>query len=245
MNLIILETHEIDHGLAVLKDRRAQHIRKILRAKPGDEVRLGILNGPLGSGRLLEISADQVTLEIMLGELPEAAPPTDLILALPRPIMLKRILAQAASMGVGRIFLINANRVEKSFFSASILENENYRIFLREGLEQGGGTSEPLLSVHPRFKPFVEDRLPEIFTADTIKLAAHPTARSRLHQATPRPLIGRVVLAVGPEGGWLDYEIDSFISRGFLPFSLGPRILRTDTAVPALLAQIDLLRQLN
>lgn len=245
MNLIILTADELAPDNTVsLTDRRAVHIRKILRGQPGDRVRIGLLNGAMGYGIITAASPGEVLLHVTLEAPPPALPPVDLILALPRPIMLKRILAQAAAMGCERIFLINANRVEKSFFSASLLDEDNYRTCLLEGLEQGVGTAEPEVFICKRFKPFMEDTVPLLIPPQTVKLLAHPEAAVNLPRAVPHLQEKRVALAVGPEGGWIDFEIALFIQAGFTPFTLGPRILRTDTAVPALLAQIDLLRSL-
>ncbi len=244
MNLILIEPDEIKNSTVFLAGRRCDHIRKVLRSKPGDKIKVGLLEGDIGVGRILEIGPKHVVLELNFDTLPPPQNPTALILALPRPIMLKRVLAQAASMGVARIFLINANRVEKSFFNASLLEKQNYQIFFRQGLEQAVDTRLPEISIHHRFKPFVEDVLPEILNDYPVRLVAHPDAANPLPQVVRPPLTAKALLAVGPEGGWVDYEIQKFSELHFKPFSLGARILRVDTAVPALIAQLDLLRQL-
>ncbi len=245
MNVILIESREIgpDHTV-VLADHRARHIRKILRAAPGDTVRVGVTGGQLGQATLLGVERNWVTMTVALTAPPPAKLPVDLILALPRPIMLRRILGQAASLGVERIFLINASRVEKSFFAASALAGDKLDEALRLGLEQAVDTRPPELSVHHRFRPFVEDLLPEIAAAAPIRLVAHPDTPITLPEAVPRPFTDRLLLAIGPEGGWVEFEIDQFRAQGLLPFTMGPRILRMDTAVPALIAQIDLLRQL-
>jgi 16S rRNA (uracil1498-N3)-methyltransferase len=247
MNLILIEPEEMQqHQIAVFHgDRRCRHLNRILRSKPGDMVRIGVINGPLGTGRILAISPKEVVIKADWQQEAPAPPATDLILALPRPIMLRRILAQAAAMGVGQIFLLNACRVEKSFFNASLLQDGAIEEHLRHGLEQAVATRLPLVTVHPRFKPFVEDCLPAIAENYNHLLLAHPTAEDRLPQVAPPPLVGRVLLALGPEGGWIDFEIDKFREQQFRPLSMGSRILRLETAVCALLAQIDLLRQLT
>jgi len=243
MNLILVDQQELNNGIVTLTDRRCTHIHKVLRGQVGDEVRVGLVNGPIGRGRILTLEPQRVVLDLTLDNQPPPRPMTDLILALPRPIMLKRVLSQAVQMGVGRILLINANRVEKSFFSASLLKNDAMRTFLRLGLEQAMDTILTEVSIHPRFRPFVEDVLPAMTKPANLGLVAHPTAAATLPQACPPPQRGqRVLLAIGPEGGWLDFEIERFQEQGMRPFSLGPRILRVDTAVPALLAQIELLR---
>ncbi|MDH4321639.1 MAG: 16S rRNA (uracil(1498)-N(3))-methyltransferase [Desulfobulbaceae bacterium] len=245
MNIILIDPEEVSATNTVtLHDRRLGHIRKVLRSNTGDTVRIGLVNGMIGTGVIDELSRDRAILHIKADTPPPAKKPIDLILALPRPIMLKRILAQAASFGVARIFLINANRVEKSFFNATLLAPDNLTDCLRQGLEQGVDTILPELSVHPRFRPFVEDLLPPIAASCHIRLVAHPDTDLHLDQAAPQMAGKRSLLAIGPEGGWVDFEIERFREQGLIPFTLGPRILRMDTAVPALLAQIDLLGRL-
>jgi len=169
-------------------------------------------------------------------------PAVDLIIGLVRPVMLKRLLAQATSLGVGRIFLINANRVEKSFFSASLLKEENYRPYLVQGLEQAKDTRLPQVTIHERFKPFIEDCIPQIAPDYARMLVAHPGESQGLKHLLESDFAGRTLLAVGPEGGWVDFEVRKCIEQSFVPVGLGRRVLRTDTAVVALLAQLMLLR---
>ncbi|MDH3393123.1 MAG: 16S rRNA (uracil(1498)-N(3))-methyltransferase [Desulfobulbaceae bacterium] len=245
MNIILIDPTEMtDAGTVTLLGNRLRHIRKILRSKVGDSVRVGLINGPMGHGIVRELNREQATLAVTATIAPPPKKPIDLVLALPRPIMLKRILAQATSFGVSRIFLINAKRVEKSFFNASLLEKENLEGCLRLGLEQAVDTMLPELSIHHRFRPFVEDVLPTIAAACPVRLVAHPDTDLNLHQAAPGISGERTLLAIGPEGGWIDFEIEKFQEQGLTPFTLGSRILRMDTAVPALLAQIDLLGNL-
>lgn len=245
MNLILLFPEELSGPHACLTDHRAEHIRTVLRSKAGDQLRVGVLNGPLGTATVETLDRSGVTLRLDLhGPVPEPCP-TALILALPRPIMLRRVLAQATALGVDRIFLINANRVEKSFFQASLLQDHAYRSALIQGLEQAVDTRLPEVSIHQRFRPFVEDILPAYLADYPVRLIAHPTAAAPLPEVAPVPLAERAILAIGPEGGWVDFELDRFAACGFQGFTLGPRILRVDSAVPALLAQIELLRRLT
>ena len=247
MNVILIDVKEIgENDQVVLQDRRSDHIIKVLHGKCGDRVRIGIINGPLGSGRIIEITPGEKKGRVVLtisaaGSVPEQLK-QDLILALPRPIMLKKILAQSSSMGVARIFLINANRVEKSFFNASLLTETNYRPYLLQGLEQAVATRVPEVSIHKRFRPFVEDVLPGIIDDYSQCIVAHPGTPS-LHRIDLTAVSGRVLLAICPEGGWLEFEIDKFREQGFSAIGLGERILRVDTAVVSLLAQLSLLQQ--
>ena len=248
MNLLLFEPDEINSENTVhLRDRRrSEHIVKILGSKPGDTIRAGIINGPLGIGEIISIRGEGENCEVVLrftaADIEPDNPAVDLILGLVRPIMLKRVLIQAASLGVGRIFLVNGNRVEKSFFNASLLRDDNFRPYLIQGLEQAKATGIPQVSIHKRFRPFVEDFIPAIATDYEIMLVAHPDAAADLKQAVDGRCRGRILLAVGPEGGWIDFEVKKFTEQFFLPVSLGSRVLRTDTAVVALLAQLMLLQ---
>jgi RsmE family RNA methyltransferase len=248
MNLLLFESKEMmSDATIVLNDRRSEHIIRVLGCNPGDTVRAGMINGPVGTGEIVSIARGRVDSEVVLrftaeGDVP-GQPPLDLIMGLVRPIMLKKILSQAASIGVGRIFLINANRVEKSFFGASLLKDENYRSYLLEGLEQAKDTILPQVSIHERFRPFVEDFIPTIAKTYSRKLVAHPEAGESLKQVTGTGMTGRTLLAVGPEGGWVDFEIEKFVEQSFVPVSMGARVLRTDAAVVALLAQLIVLRE--
>ncbi|MDZ7641214.1 MAG: 16S rRNA (uracil(1498)-N(3))-methyltransferase [Desulfurivibrio sp.] len=233
MNLILIDPGEIQDSRVLLTDQRARHIRKILRSQVGDHLRLGIIGGSLGQGLVLHLDRDTVLLELHCSTPPPAKAATDLILALPRPIMLNRVLAQATAMGVGRIMLINAERVEKSFWQSSQLRTERLQAALWQGLAQAMDTQPPVLTLHRRFRPFVEDELPPLTTHYPRRLLAHPAPAVT---AADAPAPGRQLLTIGPEGGWRDSEITAFTSQGFQFFSLGPRILRVDTAVPALLA---------
>ena len=247
MNLILFAANEIkSDGTVSLKDRRSEHILSILGCKPGDTIRAGVINGAVGTAEILAIKGKGKKAEINLSFTAEGSsvvqPTVDLILGLVRPIMLKKILAQAASLGVGRIFLINANRVEKSFFGAGLLNDEKYRTYLIEGLEQAKDTYLPQVSIHERFRPFIGDFIPSVVSSYKKMLVAHPDGEIDMRQAVAGGTEGRILLAVGPEGGWVDFEIDKFIAQSFVPVSMGSRVLRTDTAVVALLAQLMVLR---
>ncbi len=242
MNIILLQPDEIRNNLAEITGRRLDHILRVIKSVPGDYLKIGIVNGPMGTGIIRSIDRNRVILEIQEEEAEPPRSEIDLILALPRPIMLKRILSQATSMGIDRFFLINAARVEKSFFKASLLDRGSYSPYLHHGLEQAIDTLVPEISLHRRFKPFVEDVLPKLSLQSTYSLLTHPSAKERLTDLISVPLQGRILIAIGPEGGWLDYEVEKFRQQGVRVFNMGPRILRVDTSITAVLAQLDLLR---
>ena len=243
MNLLLLEPSELLANEATLTGRRAGHLLKVLRVVPGDTIRVGVVGGKLGSGRVLAVENETVRLAVELMREPVCDLAVELILALPRPIMLQRILKQATMLGVRRFHLIRSRRVEKSFFHSPVLEPGKIRTILLEGMEQAMDTWLPEVTIHPQFKPFVEDILPLL---EGQGLIAHPDAKGTLADL---PLAGapgqRLLLAVGPEGGWSDFELQCFADRGFCGFSMGSRILHVDTAVVGLLAQLQLLYDLR
>ena len=234
MNRILFEKHECGPrgGRVTLPaaDRRARHIRQVLHAKPGDVLRAGQIDGAAGSASLLDDSGTGLVLDVRLDQ-PAPAPWLDLILAMPRPKVMHRLWADLAAVGYGRIFIVNAAKVEKFYFDSHWLDEATWRPLLVEGLEQSGATCLPEVHVRRALRPFVEDEVPALF-ADAPKWIAHP----RMADAAPRPsaTAARPVVAVGPEGGWTEFELDLFLAAGFQPLSLGDRALRSDTACIAL-----------
>jgi RsmE family RNA methyltransferase len=244
MNLVLFAEHELKaENLLTLSDFRAEHIRRVLGLAVGDSLRLGMINGRLGRGTVVSIDAEAVTIAAQLDREPPPVPPVELILALPRPIMLQRILKQAATLGVRRIHLLRSAKVEKSFFHSPALLPEKIRERLLEGLTQAAvDTRLPEIFIHSQFKAFVQDVVPELTGCG---LLAHPGMTATLPEVFPRSRKERILLAVGPEGGWNDFEVNCFLEQGFAAFSLGSRILHVDTAVTVLLGQLELLRQMT
>lgn len=235
MNLLLLLPDDgIDGaGRVRLRGRQLRHVLDVHRAAVGDELRVGLLGGGVGSGRVLLLTPELLELEVHLDRAPPLPLPLTLILALPRPKVLRRVLRAASAMGVKRIVLLNARRVEKSYWQSPYLETKAMDEQLLLGLEQARDTLLPEILLRPLFKPFVEDELPGL-ARDTLALVAHPAAAAEC----PRDTDGRVTLAIGPEGGFIPYEVEKFAGCGFTPVRLGERILSTETAVPALLARL-------
>lgn len=238
MNRILLESSEIaEDGHAVLRGHRAEHILTVLKAVPGQHVKTGVVNGPIGFSTVTAIAPDgAVTLATAHTET-AAEPWLDLLLAVPRPKVLKRLWAQLAALGVARVFLLNAAKVEKCYFSSQWVEPESYRPLLVEGLTQAGTTRLPEVRVCERFKPFMEDDFEDLFPAQPFRFLAHPGPATR--EPFEAPASSHPLLAVGPEGGWTDFELSMLKAHGFRPFSLGGRTLRTDTACIALISVLQ------
>jgi RsmE family RNA methyltransferase len=248
MNRIILEEDECgpQGGRISLgnSDRRTRHVRSVLRARQGDSLRVGRLNGLAGSATILSDDENGIVLDARLDELaPE--PWLDLILAMPRPKVMHRLWSDLAAVGFARIFLVNAAKVEKFYFDSHWLDEATWRPLLIEGLEQAGATRLPDVQVRRTLRPFVQDELPALYP-DSAKWIAHPRLPDAPPRAAPTQSSGRPVVAVGPEGGWTDFEIGLFFKAGFQPLSLGDRAFRSDTACIALagaLAAINGLQQ--
>jgi len=239
MNLILFDPNELDaNRCLVLTDRRAGHILQVLRPDIGVEFKIGAVNGKLGQGKVMSMTRESVTLAVSLDR--EPIPPwIDLLLALPRPKVLRRLLPQLAAMGVGRIILINAARVERCYFATHWLSPVHYTPLLREGLEQAGTTILPEVWIKRRFKAFVNNELPEGYPGHAKWLAhPHPNPQAAVSNLPCDDRTKRPLLAIGPEGGWVFNELRMLESKGFQPISLGGRVLRTDTACLALLGKL-------
>ncbi|MFC3607700.1 16S rRNA (uracil(1498)-N(3))-methyltransferase [Stutzerimonas tarimensis] len=234
MNLLLLEPSDfVGEDRVILRDRRLTHLQQVHRAEAGDRIRVGLLGGLMGEASLLRLAAAEAELQVRLSQPPPAKLPITLLLALPRPKMLRRVLQGVAAMGVPNLVLLNSYRVEKSFWQTPFLEPASVREQLLLGLEQARDTVLPQVSIETRFKPFVEDRLPAI-ARDTLGLVGHPGE----FPPCPRAVDGPVTLAIGPEGGWIPYEVEKLADAGLTPVQLGERILRVETAVTALLARL-------
>lgn len=234
MNLVLLfESDFINEKKVRLAGRRYNHILKVLKAKEGDPFTVGLAGGKIGKGEVTEINDKFLELNVSLEKEPPQPLPITLVMAVPRPKVLRRVIQSACTMGVKRIILINAYRVEKSFWQSPVLTEEKLHEQLVLGLEQACDTIMPEIEMFKLFKPFVEDVLPSMIEG-TNPLVAHPYTKD----SCPSNPEGHITLAVGPEGGFIQYEVDKLIECGFKPVHLGERILRVESAVPALISKL-------
>lgn len=238
MNLILLEPDEIQaDGTAKLSGARAQHVREVLKTAPGEEIRIGVIDDLLGTATVLEDSKQLHLRCDLSGDVPPI-PRVDLLLAMPRPKVMNRLWPVLASLGVARVIISNAWKTERNYFDTHVLEPDHIRQGLIEGLQQARDTRLPKVSIHRQFKKLVEDEL-DAFGPYAARLVAHP-GDGAFPSETLAALStdGRVLLAIGPEGGWTSYELELLAAHGFTAVSCGGRTLRTDTACAVLLGLV-------
>lgn len=252
MNCLLLPAANFSQSMAHI-DSLAQmtHVTDVLGATVGDSLKIGQLGGHLGTAIIDDISADRIQLrEIALTIAPPPKLDLTVILALPRPKVLRRLIMDMTALGVRDIILINSVRTQKSYWQSPMLARLDE--FVLEGLQQGVDTIAPKISLQKRFKPFVEDELARLITDRAV--VAHPYGsqsfgqylqnqylqnqdlqKSHLHNKAASALPS--VVCIGAEGGWIDYEVALLAAQGCTPVHIGPRILRTEAAVNALLGQ--------
>jgi len=237
MNLILLFPDDFipSTDRVSLTGRRQQHVLAVHQAVVGQELLVGLLNGEIGRGLVTRLTDDVLEMLVRWERRPPAPLPVTLVLALPRPTVLKRVLQTVSSMGVKRIFLIHGCRVEKTYWQSHALREDEIRHQLILGLEQARDTVMPEVQLRPRFKPFAEDELPQL-TRGARCFLADPEIAS----PCPQGVTQASVMAVGPEGGFVEFEVRKFRELGFEMVQVGQRTLRVEAAVPALLGKIFL-----
>ena len=261
MNRILFEREAVGKSGEVvrLSGRAAHHILSVLKARPGSILRLGEIGGArYNNAELVAVEEQEpempvVSVRIGTPTPPLARAPYDLLLAMPRPKCLTRLLPQIAAFGVRRLYLTAAEKVEKSYWGSTRVREEERRALLLEGLEQAGDTILPEVRIVRRLKPFLEDEIPLLYPSGR-RFFAHPDNPGDEHRGSVCLSAGREawhgfreasvssgegLLAIGPEGGWSPFEVAMFDRLGFQRLSLGERIFRTDTAVVGLLALAD------
>jgi len=245
VNLLLLDPDELrPDASVVLADRRAEHLRKVIGAQVGQTVRAGIVGGRKGTAEVVEDDGARMTLRLDWTASPSVPLPIELVLAVPRPKVLLRTLEAAAAFGVTRIDLTNAWRVDKSYLGSPKLEPEALAHATRLGAEQGATTHVPPVATHSRLMSLLDSRWP---TGQPTDRPASPATRLLAHPDAPpieRVTLGwPLTVAIGPEGGWIQREVDTFVDRGFSLVSMGTPILRVESAVSAILGQLLLLNR--
>lgn len=236
MNLILLDPADLtsEGHVCITDPRRLTHLNDVHRAAPGDLLTVGLQGGNMGKALLRELTKEHA--HFILEKLDESAPPplpVHLVLALPRPRMLARTLEHVTALGVKEITLLHTKRVEKSYWQSPELRPDKIHQHLVLGLEQARDTQIPIVTLSKGFRPFLEQQLPALLSQRR-GLVAHPG----MPNACPRNISEPTLLLVGPEGGFISWEVEQLLSAGCEGMHLGQRILRVETAVTALLSRL-------
>lgn len=236
MNIILLKNDDYINGTntVLLNDHRHKHVFKILKPVLGQSLKVGIMNGRCGYGRVICIDPEKLVLEVFLHDQPPPRHQFDLILALPRPKMLRRILRTIAEFGVQNLYLINSARVEKSYWQSPFLYPENIQKALMRGMERSKDPVMTNVSLHKRFRPFIEDQLADICGSRPCWITDMHAKHSAIDmdiQSQPS------IVMIGPEGGFVSFEVALATSRNAKSIHLGSRVLSVDTAITTVLAQ--------
>ncbi len=240
VNLVLVEPAELRGDECVLADRRATHLREVLGVAPGSVVKMGVLGGAIGTGEVLADGPAGIAVRFTRTGAPPPQLAIDLVLAMPRPKVLARVIEACAAFAIRRIDLTNAWRVDKSYLKSPKLAPAALALDARLGAEQGATTHLPEIHVHDRLMALLDARFAEPGPGRVI---AHPNAPP-IEQALSAGGAA-TVLAIGPEGGWIQRELDTFRERGFTLGSIGAPILRVESAVSAALGQLLLLDRLR
>ena len=236
MNCILLPKN----AKSIRDPNQITHIKEILKSKVGDSLSIGEIGGNIGRAIIAKIDEYEVLLsDVILDKKPPAKLDLTVILALPRPKVLRRLIMDMTSLGVNKLIIVNSYRSQKSYWQSPLLERIDEFVF--EGLQQAIDTVPLVVEFKKRFKPFVEDEFPSLLLdkEQDNAVIAHPYAsqswRAYLASRPKEPM--PKVLCIGAEGGWIDYEVDLLCQHGCTAVSLGDRILRTETVVSVLLGQ--------
>lgn len=233
MNIVLLDERQTQADVwKITSKRQLEHLRTHIDVKVGDTLKVGILQGKRYLTKIVDISETAIHVQAIQEEaIPEKLAVT-LIVALPRPKVLRRLMADSVTLGVEKIILLHSYRVDKSYWQTPFLQQLDH--FVALGLEQAGDTIPPKIELYKRFKPFVEDILPTLITEECPAYVAHPYAENKM----PSPISQSCTVVIGPEGGFIPYEIDLLIKNGCQAVSLGNRIIRTETVIPYVLGRL-------
>lgn len=236
MNVIILPPSAFDESgnANITNPVQLTHIKNVLKATVGDTLKIGKLGQNIGKGEIAQMNDEicQLT-NITLNQSPPPKLNLTVILALPRPKVLRRLILDMTAFGVSHIIIVNSARTDKSYWGSPLLNRIDE--FVLEGLQQGIDTIPPAITFEKRFKPFVQDELPSIIKHKS-SLVLHPYTDMTFRDYVAKNHLPDVII-VGAEGGFVPYEIELLQNVGVQVATLGERILRTESALNAILGR--------
>lgn len=233
MNIVLLDPRQTESELwSITSKRQLEHLKQHVNVQVGDHLKVGIREGQRYLTEIVEVTDQLIKLKPIQIEAVPAKLPVTLILAMPRPKVLRRLIMDSVTLGVEKIILLHSYRVDKSYWQSPFLQQLDQYVTL--GLEQAGDTIAPKIEIYKRFKPFVEDILPHLITVEKPAYVAHPYAQNDM----PFAIEHACTVLIGPEGGFIPYEIDLLIQNGCQAMQLGNRIIRTETVIPYVLGRL-------
>ncbi|MGI5061997.1 16S rRNA (uracil(1498)-N(3))-methyltransferase [Treponema denticola] len=229
-------------------DERYLHIKKILNLKEGDVFKAGIINGKIGEAQISHLSEEKILFSFCPNKpdkgiadngadkvetRPLPLPPIKIILGFPRPIQLRRILRDAASLGFAEIVLCGTDLGERSYLKSNLSSPEEIKKYLLDGISQAGQTMLPEFSFCNSVKEALKNLKTASFKGSKVLLdIGHFPSLSTFKMKKGEEL----TIAIGSERGWTQNEREAFFSEGFISYSMGKRILRTETALTSALS---------
>lgn len=233
MNIVLLDPRQTESDLwSITSKRQLEHLKTHVDVKVGDTLKVGICEGRRYLTEIIEITEKAIRLKPLHEEMVPEKLPVTLIVAMPRPKVLRRLIMDSVTLGVSNIILLHSYRVDKSYWQSPFLQQLDQYVTL--GLEQAGDTIAPKIEIYKRFKPFVEDVLPHMISVEQPAYVAHPYAEQNMPFAIEHPC----TILIGPEGGFIPYEVELLEKNGCQAVSLGNRILRTETVISYVLGRL-------
>ncbi|MCO6431449.1 MAG: RNA methyltransferase [Deltaproteobacteria bacterium] len=240
MNSILLLAQDLESpASATLKGDRARAVQLRHSLKPGVRTKAALLNGLRGHVTVIEASPDKISLQLELNQPPPPRRSIDLIVAVPRPQTVKKVISLSTIAGIRSLTFVRSEHTEKSYLSSKSLREEEIFRQVELGLEQAFDSVPPEIVIFDSFWSFKKERL-ESSIPGRAGFLAHAGERSSGLQVFTAALKGcaSAALAIGPESGWSLKEHEVFIEHGFHKISLGERIFRVEQAAAVLLGQL-------
>jgi 16S rRNA (uracil1498-N3)-methyltransferase len=218
---------------ATLKGEQAAHLARVLRAQPGQVFDV-VANGFLHRAEIVTAREDEVVFALHEELEADAALPVHLLMAVFKFDHLEWGIEKATELGVARITPVIARRTEKHLALAAAKRVERWRRIVREAAQQSRRSDVPVVDEPVQMKASLA-----LAEAATKLLLAETEQENSLQNQLASSLVEQlasVALAIGPEGGWAPEEMALFADAGWVNVTLGPRILRAETAAIAALA---------
>ncbi len=217
---------------ATLSGEQAEHLARVLRAAPGQVYDI-VAGGFLHRGEILSVQPSEVVFALHEELESDAALPLHLLLAVFKFDHMEWAIEKATELGVAQITPVLARRTEKHLAQASSKRAERWRRIVLEASKQSRRTTIPEISEPAALKSALDD------ADEPIRILLSETEQSTSIASALAGASGGqsgYALAIGPEGGWTPEEMDLFTQHGWQSVTLGPRILRAETAAIAAIA---------